>query len=199
MRKTLFFLLLFLTAQQFAYGQSELGYGIKGGLNLATHHTDDPNSDTKLLLGYHGGIYANYYLLNFLVVQTELLASVKGSRWEDESWDVKDRLGYLEIPVLVKFQPVEMFNVHAGPLFGFLFSAKQTVKDDDEKYDVMEYYKKADMGFLLGIEANLEHNLNVGIRYALGLADVAITESDYEYKWSNNVFQVYAGFRFKGR
>lgn len=198
MKKAILILMLSIAFIDFAAGQQELGLGIKGGLNLATQHTDDPASSAKVIIGYNGGIYANYFVLNFLAVQAELSASLKGSRWEDESWDAKDNLGYIELPILVKFQPVDMFNVHAGPQFGFLFSAKQTANGEDEKTDVMEYYKKADMAFVLGIEANLDYRLNVGIRYSLGLVDVAVTDSDYEYKWSNNVLQVYAGLRIKG-
>ena len=128
MKRYILFLLLCVTAYFPVNAQSKLGLGIKGGINLATQHSDDPEASVKGLLGYHGGIYANYFLFDFLAIQPEVLVSMKGSQWEDASSDVKDYLSYMEIPVLIRFQPIELINIHAGPQLSYLFLASSWKK-----------------------------------------------------------------------
>jgi len=70
---------------------------------------------TRSLVGFHIGGYGNYFILEPLAVQAELLLSQKGSKWSDPYFSGKDRLCYIDIPLLVRFQALEFLNVHADP------------------------------------------------------------------------------------
>lgn len=179
--------------------QSNLGLGIKAGMNIATQKTtgEGVNVETSSLIGFHAGGYINYFILEPLAVQAELLVSQKGSKWSDPYFSGKDRLCYIDIPVLARYQIIEFLNVHAGPQFGFLLKAKQ-FQDDGDKTDVGEYYKVTDIGIVFGAEGNLPHNINVTIRYILGLSTVT-TEVEYWEGWKNNVVQISFGYRLMGK
>ena len=92
---------------------------------------------------------------------------------------------------------MEYLNVHVGPHFGFLLSAKQK-PDEGEEMDVMDYYKSTDIGLGMGLEGNLPYNLNVSLRYVLGLGD-ATTEVEYWEGWKNHVFLISVGYRLMGK
>jgi hypothetical protein len=179
--------------------QDELGVGIKGGLSLATQKTSGAGTNVEVENRFtgHGGAYVNYFLSKKFAVQSELLVSMKGSTWDDPYFKGVERLTYLDIPVLARYQIVRQVNVHAGPQFGFLLSAKNVDEIDDVETDVREFYKTLDLGLAMGAELNLPKRINITIRYILGLSTV--TEPDqYVDEWKNHVLQVAVGFRLIG-
>jgi len=184
--------LFFVTSTVFA--QSELGIGLKAGANIATQKGSDLGYeiDLKSIVGFHVGGYVNYFFSDPVAFQIELLYSQKGSNWDDFFDSAKDILGYIDIPILVRYQIIEYLNLHAGPQFGFLMSAKSKY-DDGYEEDAKEYYKSTDVGLVLGAEGNLPFKINVTIRYILGLSNIATDELGNT--WKNNVFQVSVGYR----
>lgn len=196
-----FMLLIFtVIAYSAVNAQSKFGLGVRAGVNFATQHTSalDLDVDVKNLLGYHGGVYVNYFLFDFLAIQPELLVSLKGSNWEDPYFTGKDVLTYLDIPVLARLQIIKLLNIHAGPQFGFLFAANQVEEGSDEKIDIKELYKNGDVGIAVGAEANLPFRVNVAVRYIFGLNNV-VTSEYADDKWTNNILQVSAAFRIIGK
>ncbi len=191
----IFVLLAFLTSIEVAHAQ--LGVGLKAGVNVASQKgTDlDYEIDLKSLTGFHAGGYINYFLSDPIAVQVEILFSQKGSKWDDSFYSAKDILNYIDIPLLIRYQIIKFLNVHAGPQFGFLMSAKSKY-DDGYDEDVKDYYKSTDVGLVLGAEGNLPFRINVTIRYILGLNNIATEELGNT--WKNNVFQVSVGFRIIG-
>jgi hypothetical protein len=199
MKKSILFLLL-VAVFGAVHAQSKLGFGVKAGLNLATQHEEDPNSTTGNLLGYNAGAYFNYFLMDYLAVQPEFLFNLEGTEWGDSDGNVKDYLTYLEIPLLVRFQPIELINVHAGPQIGFLLKAKQKVEDGGDTFDVKDLYKNGQLSFAIGAGLNLPKGLSFTFRYVMGLNDVIITDNpDYTYKWKNRVYQVSLAYKLIGR
>ncbi len=106
-------------------------------------------------------------------------------------------MSYIDIPILVRYQPLEFLNIHTGPQFGFLMGAKQK-PDNGDVINVKDYYNTMDIGLVLGVEGNLPYHLNVTIRYILGLNAVT-TDDEYIEGWKNNVFQISIGYRIKER
>ena len=192
-------LLLFPILSSHVLAQSDIGFGIKAGMNLSSQKVvgEGTNVNTKTLAGFHIGGYCNYFILEPLGIQAELLVSQKGSKWSDPYFSGKDRLCYIDIPILIRYQALEFLNVHAGPQFGFLMKAKQ-IPDDGDKMDAKEYYKGTDIGLAFGVQGNLPHNVNVTLRYILGLSNIT-TEVEYWEGWKNNVFQISVGYRFNGK
>jgi opacity protein-like surface antigen len=182
----------------------ETKFGVKGGLNIANFGGDA--EDTKSLIGFHVGGFAEFKLSEKFAIQPELLYSAQGAKieesFEDESFESKLSLGYLNIPVMAKFYVAEGFSLEAGPQIGFLLSAKskweetfegETVSGDT---DVKDAYKSIDFGVNFGAGYNFTENLSAGVRYNLGLSNIAENEDGDDFKLTNNVFSISIGYKF---
>jgi len=179
--------------------QPKIGAGVKGGVNFATQVTTGTGEGVgvKSLIGFNAGVYGNIFILDFLAVQPELLVSSRGSDWDDPYYNVKDKLTYIDLPLLVKFQPVKYVNIHAGPQFGMLLSAKQEDDDSGDISDIKDWYNAMDIGIVLGAEANLPFKVNLTVRYVIGLVS-ATNDVEYIEPWRNNFLQVSLGYRIIG-
>jgi Outer membrane protein beta-barrel domain len=186
--------------RHFRKSQPKFGFGVQAGLNYASQSTagGSPNVDVQSIIGINGGAYCNYFLFDFLAIQPELMVSGKGVHWKDQYYDANDILTYLDIPILIKYQPVKLINIHVGPEFGYRISAVQKNLETKQKTDIKDYYKSFDVGLAFGVEANLSFKVNLTIRYVLGLAPVT-TNNQYNEPWKNNYFQISAGYRILGR
>jgi hypothetical protein len=176
--------------------QPKLGAGVKAGLNYSSQYTQNtPNSvDFKSIPGINAGAYCNYFFMDFLAIQTELMVSGKGSHWTNQYNDAKDKLTYIDLPVLIKYQPVALFNIHAGPQLSYLILAKQEDLVNNLKTNVLDYYYKFDLGLAFGVEANITSRVNLTVRYILGL-NTATTGAVYTENWKNKSFQISLGYR----
>jgi hypothetical protein len=180
--------------------QPKFGVGVKAGLNYAGQYTNiTPNSvDFKSIIGINAGAYCNYFLLDFLAIQPELMVSGKGSHWKNQYYDANYNLTYIDLPILIKYQPVVQINIHAGPQLSYLVSAKQIDFGNKLKTNVMDYFYKFDLGLALGVEAILPFKVNLTIRYVLGL-NTATTGAEYTETWKNKSFQISLCYRILGR
>jgi hypothetical protein len=178
--------------------QSKIGLGIKAGINISDQVTSGTgeNVNVRSILRFNGGAYFTYFILDKLAVQPELLFSGKGSDWDDPVNDVKDLLTYIDVPVLIRYQPIGLVNIHAGPQFGYLLSATQKDKSSGDVMNVDDWYKKPDLGLVIGAEANLPFKVNLAVRYVIGLISTT-TDVEYIEPWLNNFFQISLGFRIK--
>lgn len=202
MKKSLAFLvcLFFFAGFTAALAQSAPGAGVKGGLSIADQSTTGAGENVyvKNLLTFHAGAYLNYFFNSFLAVQPELQISGKGSTWEDPVYNTRDFLTYIDMPLLLRIQPIKMVNVHAGPQFGYLISASQKDLNSDEKLNIRDYYENFDLGLAVGAEANLPFRINITVRYVRGLIPA---NSDVEYwePWKNHFLQFSVGYRLFGK
>lgn len=81
-------------------------------------------------------------------------------------------LGYLNIPVLYRYQKQNGLFVEAGIQTGFLLSAKD-IPDSGESIDGKDKIKFVDIRLPLGIGYWLTNNISVGIRGDIGLASLS--------------------------
>lgn len=149
-------------------------FGVKGGLNLSTVVGGDVEN-TKSLVGFHVGGFAEIKVVEKFFIQPELLYSAQGTKFDGpfgEDFDTK--LNYLNIPVLAKYYIVEKFSVEAGPQLGILLSAKA----DGE--DIKDYSRSVDFGFNVGAGYNFTDNLSIGLRYTIGLSPISDNDIDNE-------------------
>ncbi len=159
---------LFAAAAVFAFGfanaqdSSNMSFGVKGGLNMS-NYTGDADTDSKI--GFFVGGFAEFKVTEKFAVQPELLFSALGAK--DNDFDESLNANYILVPVMAKFYVTEKFNLEAGPQVGFLMSAKI----DGE--DVKDAFKSTDFAFNLGAGFDVTENLNVGLRYSLGLSNVS--------------------------
>ncbi|KQB43050.1 porin family protein [Flavobacterium aquidurense] len=164
-----------IAVMAFAYTNAQsTRFGVKGGLNLSTVVGGDVE-DTKSLVGFHVGGFAEIKVVEKFFIQPELLYSAQGTKFDGpfgEDFDTK--LNYLNIPVLAKYYIVEKFSVEAGPQLGILLSAKA----DGE--DIKDYTRSVDFGFNIGAGYNFTDNLSIGLRYTIGLSPISDKDIDNE-------------------
>jgi opacity protein-like surface antigen len=205
-----------LLATGFANAQ-EIKFGAKLGLNISNFSGD--LTDAKSLIGAQLGGFDEIKITDKFAVQPELLFSMQGSKTSYSETDVnysysensKNKLNYLNIPVLAKFNVSEKFALLAGPQFGLLMSAKQDfditetisgVTDNySESVDAKNFYKSVAMSFNLGAAYSFTDNIFVDVRYNLGLSNISKDFTDefgdsYSADIKNNVIQFSVGYKF---
>ncbi|MEN2402940.1 porin family protein [Flavobacterium sp. MC2016-06] len=166
-------------------------FGVKGGLNLTTFAGGN-YWDAKSLVGFHVGGFAEIKVIERLAIQPELLFSTQGAKLDN--LDINSKLNYLNIPVLAKFFITKQFTVEAGPQIGFLLSAK----NDGE--DAKDAFKSTDFGFNFGAGYNFTDNVSVGLRYTVGLSNIADYNAqdleDYYDSPKNSVLALSLAYKF---
>ncbi|KIQ14020.1 hypothetical protein RT99_23955 [Flavobacterium sp. MEB061] len=153
----------------------ETRFGVKGGLNISTVVGGDVEN-TKSLVGFHVGGFAEIHIVQRFFIQPELLFSTQGTKVDGPfGVDGDIKLNYLNIPVLAKYYIVDKkFSVEAGPQLGVLLSAKA----EDE--DIKDFTRSVDFGFNIGAGFNFTDNLSIGLRYTIGLSPLSDEDIDNE-------------------
>ncbi|CAC9974126.1 PorT family protein [Flavobacterium sp. WLB] len=187
----------------FAFSNAqEVKFGVKAGVNLTTLTGDIEEASSKV--GFHVGGFAEIKLSDKFSIQPEVLYSTQGAKEKGEfefNGDVYDvemnyKLAYINVPVLAKYYVAEKFSLEAGPQIGFLVSAKgkATVLGNSEEDDIKDGFESIDFGVDFGAGYDFTENLSVGLRYNLGLANLAKDAEDY--KINNSVFSLSVGYKF---
>ncbi len=184
----------------FRRSEPKFGYGIKAGVNISSQSTNVSSADYDIqnIVRYNGGGYCNYFFYRFLAVQPELMLSGKGVHWKDFYDDMKDILTYIDIPLLIRYQPVQFVNIQAGPQIGFMVRAMQKDMGTGVKQQINDYYNFFDFGVAFGVEANLPNHINLTVRYVFSLSP-STTDVLYVDPWYNNFLQFSLGYRLSGR
>lgn len=194
--------IILTAAAVFAFGfanAQDVKFGVKGGLNVATLTGDVDNADSKV--GFHVGGFAEIKVSDKFAVQPELLYSTQGAKFEGSesgvSYEAKTNLSYLNIPVMAKYYVAEGFSLEAGPQIGFLTSAKYKLEaaGEEAEEDAKDFYESIDFGVNFGAGYNFTENLSAGLRYNLGLSNIAKDAGD-DYKEKNSVLSLSVGYKF---
>ncbi len=118
-----------------ASAQTNLNYGVRGGINLSTM-----SGDTYSDLGYRPGLVLGGYVTmprtDKWSLQAELVYSQEGARnanydfssFSTVVYDQKLKYDYLNIPVLARYQVADKVDVQGGPQIGIRLSAKESRK-----------------------------------------------------------------------
>ncbi|MBS9767696.1 MAG: PorT family protein [Flavobacteriaceae bacterium] len=176
-------------------------YGVKAGLNVANVSNvklGEIEPDSRV--AYHVGAMAEIGLTSQFAVQPEVLFSVQGASKEKEGVTGAVEFNYINIPVMAKYYVLNGLSLEVGPQIGFLTTAKITFKgtiegkEINESKDVKDEAKSVDFGLNFGTSYNYQ-NFNLGVRYNLGLTDIA-KERDGGDANKNGVFQVSLGYFF---
>jgi hypothetical protein len=166
--------------------------GFKAGLNFANQKLSSdlfsvtPDGRTS----FHAGFFATINM-GTIGLQPELIYNSVGSKFDDNV----SKIDYLTIPVMIRINFAKIVNIHAGPNFGFLLSAKN---DDGDFKDEM---KGMDLGVGVGIGLDLPMGVIVSARHNIGLsntADIDGVDPD-DYKVTNSYFQLSVGYKLFGK
>lgn len=171
---------------------AQVDFGIKGGLNytkMSQVKLDGNSSDFKP--GFHAGLFAD---INLLVVgiRPELLYSQKGFEVDSEDGKVKSTLNYIDVPVMVKFNPAPIVGLYLGPQVSFLLGEnwKNLGETFDPDKNTTEFSGVVGAGLRLG-------KLDLGARYNFGLSKVVKDDQGrFENfdKGRNQVLQLSVGY-----
>jgi len=168
---------------------AQVKFGVKAGLNMSNIAQNYKESDyedaTKMRMAYQFGATVEYGLSDALCLQSGLLLSSKGYKYdledgleEGKSVDgyAKVIYNYLELPVNVAYK-INSFQVYAGPYFGFCIGGKNkwdyTYKyDGDEESDEGDYKLKPFFGEVgegdLDEDEDAVNALDMGINLGVG-------------------------------
>ncbi len=192
------------------------GFGIKGGVNfarLANLEEDEFDYGTKTGLIF--GAFYRFDLGDRFAIQPEICFSMKGAKAEGEesaygipySYDIRVKLNYLEIPVLLKYkfhtQGKLKPSLFAGPYVGFNTSAKMFTRvevigiKETEEEDVADEVRNTDFGLIVG--ASLDYDIGhsiiiIEVRYSMGLTRIPEDPDASDAK--NSVFTLMLGYAF---
>jgi hypothetical protein len=168
--------------------------GIKAGANI--FKVDGQSFKQEFLYGYNVGAFSELNFTSSWGIQPEVNFSQTNYRtgtdfksiYPNGVNDVKGKLNYLTIPLLLSFRPIPFLSLQAGPQYGILLNSDKTILDNGK-----DAFKKGEFSLLGGAQLNLA-SFKLGARYVIGLTD--INDVTNNNKWKNQGFQVYAGFRF---
>lgn len=190
-KKSLALLTVALALTTFSFAQG-VHVGFKAGANM--FKVDGKSFKNEFKFGYNLGAFAEINFDQKWGIQPELLWNQTnyrtgdgfGSLYPDGVDNVKGKLNYISIPLLLTYRPVKVLSLQAGPQYGVL-----TSQDKDLLGETKEAFKNGDFSLLGGAQLNLGA-LRAGARYVIGLSD--INDVGSQEKWKNQGWQVYLGF-----
>jgi len=170
---------------QSLFAQKDIEWGAKAGLNYSNLNL---SSDGKLVgtnyhpaVGYHLGGYA-LIKLKKISIQPELVYSNQGQYFTTPSYsNLKTTLNYINIPILIKYYLTGSVHLQAGPQFGILVSSKGDLNPIQGgnfagppvfNQNLKSYLKSTDFSIAVGAGINLAANLNLSVRYNIGITDI---------------------------
>jgi Outer membrane protein beta-barrel domain len=174
-----------------AVNAQDFKIGVKAGADI--HKIDGKSFKDEFSYGYHLGGFATIGLTKKFAIQPEVLFSQVSSDTSNDFSEVYDfnsiskvQLKYLQIPLLLNYNPNPFVSLQVGPQFGILLDQNSSLVKNGK-----EAFSKGDFSMLGGIQLNISKVRLYG-RYALGLNN--INDIDNQEKWKNQNFQVGVGF-----
>ncbi len=186
--KKFIFTLTLLSFPAFLFAQG-LAIGIKAGANFANLSVDSDlaggDFNTSSMTSYDVGAYANINFSEKWGITPEVLWSAQGAKL-----DVGDfKTDYVTVPIMVRWKPIQLLFIEAGPQFNILTKAEASGQDVKDQMNSTSYC----MAFGAGL--NLPLRFNAGLRYVVGLTDLSDVDG-IEIKDQN--FQIYVGWTIFG-
>jgi hypothetical protein len=91
---------------------------------------------------------------------------------------------------MLRFKPISLISIEAGPQFSFLTSAEY------DGVDIKDQLKNNSFGLAVGAGVHLPLGLNGGLRYILGFTNMS--EADDVDNIKDRTFQIYLGWTLFG-
>ena len=160
MKQTVICTLVFIVLSFSSQGQSDVDFGIKGGLNLTFFQVVEggfgPNTEVEV--GYYAGFFTEFHIDESFSIQPEVLYISLGD------------FDFINAPIYAKYEVAEGLHVLAGPSMNYFFdffSNKFKVRGDiSVAYDIS---RRLDMHvkYTLGFEEFSPDGLFFGLGYKL--------------------------------
>ena len=145
---------------------SNVHFGIKAGVNVASLNVED-GVDYNSLASIHAGGLAHIHVTPHFAVQPELFFSGQGGKDGNE----KIKLIYLNLPLLLQYMAGNGFRMYTGPQLGVLLSAKD--KNGNVEVDIKDQLKSVDLSWVFGLSYLFPGSgLGLDTRYSLGISNI---------------------------
>ena len=181
-------LLVMIAAGSAMFAGAQVQFGVKAAVNVASLNIagGPPGFGFNTKTDFSGGIFISVPLFSNCYLQPEVLYSGQGGSFKDSLVSVKENFGYINVPVLFKYQHSSGLFAETGPQVGFLLSANE--KAGGQTFDMKSNINSTDFSWAFGIGYKLPLGLGIDLRYNLGLVNLAKgTYTDGTLK--NSVFQ----------
>jgi hypothetical protein len=180
-----------------------LGFGVKGGVNLATLHEDDAGQSTPFdfRTGIVAGGFVTWPFGSRFELQPEVLYTQAGAKAELGGGTLTQKLDYVDVPVLASYRlaggPQRHLSVFGGPAIGVRVRAKSNASvggGGTFELDVSDQVKRTNLSVVGGL-AYQRGRLIVDGRYSWGLSDIDKDTTD-DIKITTRGISFLAGWKF---
>jgi hypothetical protein len=223
MKKTYLSLLFIAATFSTAFSQSISG-GIRAGMNIANLSSSQSTTTTDPKIGLMAGAYLTIMVSEKFGVQPELVYSQMGASGSNTqniaqsgppimiTVKADDRLNYLSLPVLVRYNLTENFSLQVGPQLGFLLAATENrnvsgvpasgvtgITNGSSTVDIKDQITGINFGAAFGLGVDFG-KFNAGARYYLGFSNLLKdVPPGSNAKVTDNAIQVVVGYTLFGK
>lgn len=189
-------------------GFAQTTYGIKAGPAFSAMNSKGSGVASKGLIGIEGGLYANFPVMPELGVQSSLLYSGKGGKYNfSEGYQQTQRLNYLTLPIDLLYRP-EMpdgrgsWFLGGGPYIAYGFSGKESSDapgsssvDPFKNYGGSAALKRLDAGAHVQVGYEASGGFNISLNGGFGLLNIA-KHGTSQKGTRNTAFSILLGYTF---
>lgn len=184
--------------------------GIRTGVNFA-NVTKASSINNSSRSGFNIGLLLSPSSKSIISSRTELIFSRQGYDYKTNTNTGNVNLDYVMLPQLMSINITKYFSILVGGHMAFLVNAKvdssnaSTGNSSADK--IMDLYNRFDYGYGGGVEIHPVSGLLIGARVNISLGN--LYTMDYssgtppsfipKIDVKNNVFQIYAGWKFGGK
>ena len=207
MKKIMLSLLLILPCFLFAQ------LGLRAGINFA-NVTKASSINNSSRSGFNAAIFLAPKSKGILGSRTELIFSRQGYSYKTGTKTGNVNLDYIMMPQYMAINITKYFTILLGAQMAYLLNAKADSSNNNgnggEYGGIMSYYNRFDYGYGGGIEIHPVSGLMIGGRVNISLGNLYKNFSDPssgsgtppsfvpKVDVKNNLFQIYAGWKFGG-
>lgn len=155
-----FFLLIF---PLLFYAQG-IKVGLKSGANFSNFTASSiENVEFNHATNFHAGLAVEFNLTPSFSIQPEVMYITQGSNLNAFGEQIKNRLGYIAVPVLAKFYFIPgKLSIEAGPQVSVLVNEAEGISTSDTE--------KIDFSLTAGAGFNVTNHIFVQARYVAGIS-----------------------------
>ncbi len=202
-----------------AQKSEKISFGIKAGINLSKFSDAEYRDNESPKFGFHMGGIMEIPLSKRFALQPELFYTEIGSKSDITNYNIVDfnlgyvdeinhrfneRLGYIKLPVLLKFYLNNRLSIDLGPELGYLVWADY--KYESNAGELMasgsgngkRQYDDFDVSANIGATYNFKNNMFIQARFGMSTYD--IFDDDFfdviETGRKNMVLQFSTGYKF---
>lgn len=155
---------------------SQMGFGLKGGVNFAKV-TKASNINADNTTGFHAGFFFGPQTKSVMGFRSEIIFSRQGYNFKSNTTTGTVKLDYILMPQLMEINITKYVAIQVGMQMAFLLNAKadssRTQSTGNPGVDrMMELYNRFDYGAAGGIEVHPFKGILLGARMNISFGDL---------------------------